>query len=476
MLLVHPRGCGARPDTGGRRAPALVVNAPEGLRHRLRHLGTDELLDALCPAARRHRQRRSSSGPRSRPCARRPDGPSPARPRPPTWSRRSRLIVERVAPSLLAEPGVGVISAARILNAWSHAGRIRSEAAFAMLAGVAPIPASSGQTVRHRLNRSGDRQLNRALHTIVLSRLQHMPRPAPTRSADGPRARRDREIKRCLKRFVARRLFRLLEDSAAGGLTDIEASSCWVWERLRWSVAVASATCRRPRSSRRSMADSPTTPSVASSSVCCAMTWCSSTTWAVRHEAPYHRVGSVAHPRPPRRPGEAGGSPTPEVRSPDGSSPDQVVTVRRGRAVHASKAERCRETEPVLDAPRLVTRPEPRGYGRSWCSVLHSRWRPSRSSAIPSDGRGWPARRGAGQRCHRGIAGHPSCRPVIGERGKRLGGARRVRVIGPGAGAPSAVTVGAWRSHRSTPRPGKPAAWGRVAADTRHVTMGGGRR
>jgi len=122
--------------------------------------------------------------------------------------------VTQERPELLAEPGVGVITAARILNAWSHAGRIRSEAAFAMLAGVAPIPASSGQTVRHRLNRSGDRQLNRALHTIVLSRLQHHADTrayAERRQAEG---RSDREIRRCLKRFVARGLFRLLESSA----------------------------------------------------------------------------------------------------------------------------------------------------------------------------------------------------------------------------------------------------------------------
>ncbi len=55
-----------------------------------------------------------------------------------------------------------------MLAAWSHPGRCRSDAAFAMLAGAVPIPASSGKTVRHRLNRSGDRQLNRALHNIAL--------------------------------------------------------------------------------------------------------------------------------------------------------------------------------------------------------------------------------------------------------------------------------------------------------------------
>ena len=68
------------------------------------------------------------------------------------------------------ESGFGRVNAAEIVCAWSHPGRVRSEAAFAALAGVAPIPASSGQTVRHRLNRSGDRKLNRALHNAVLIR------------------------------------------------------------------------------------------------------------------------------------------------------------------------------------------------------------------------------------------------------------------------------------------------------------------
>jgi transposase len=125
-----------------------------------------------------------------------------------------RVLVDRLAPQLLAESGVGPVSAAQLLCAWSHAGRLRSEAAFAALAGVAPIPASSGQTVRHRLNRAGDRQVNRALHTIVLSRLAHDPETkayAERRKAEG---KTPREIKRCLKRHLARRLFKLMERSA----------------------------------------------------------------------------------------------------------------------------------------------------------------------------------------------------------------------------------------------------------------------
>jgi transposase len=120
-------------------------------------------------------------------------------------------IVKAWRPDLLTEPGIGPIVAATILCAWSHPGRIHNEAAFAMLAGVSPIPASSGLTTRHRLNRSGDRQLNRALHVIVLSRLRYHPATrayAERRRAEG---RTDREIKRCLKRYIARQLYRRLE-------------------------------------------------------------------------------------------------------------------------------------------------------------------------------------------------------------------------------------------------------------------------
>ena len=119
-----------------------------------------------------------------------------------------------MAPVLLGEPGVGDVSAAEILMAWSHPGRFRSDAAFASLAGAAPIPASSGQVVRHRLNRGGDRQLNRALHIIVLSRLRHHDETrayAQRRTTEG---KSSREIRRCLKRYVARRLFKLLESTA----------------------------------------------------------------------------------------------------------------------------------------------------------------------------------------------------------------------------------------------------------------------
>jgi transposase len=125
-----------------------------------------------------------------------------------------RQLVMAMAPALLGQPGIGPISAAQLLISWSHPGRFRSEAAFAMLGGAAPVEASSGQVVRHRLNRGGDRQLNRALHTIVMLRQTHH---GPTRAYTSRRVaqgKSEREIRRCLKRSLARQLYRLLERTA----------------------------------------------------------------------------------------------------------------------------------------------------------------------------------------------------------------------------------------------------------------------
>lgn len=123
-----------------------------------------------------------------------------------------RVIVRSWRPDLLEQLGVGPIVAATVLCAWSHPGRIHSEAAFAMLAGAAPIPANSGQvTSRYRLNRYGDRQLNRALHTIVLSRIRYDQATRAYLTRRTAEGKTTREIKRCLKRYVARDLYRLLE-------------------------------------------------------------------------------------------------------------------------------------------------------------------------------------------------------------------------------------------------------------------------
>lgn len=120
-------------------------------------------------------------------------------------------LVRSWRPDLLDQCGIGPIVAATILCAWSHPGRIGSEAAFAMLAGVAPIPASSGKVTHHRLNRYGDRRLNQALHTIVLCRQRTDPQTRDYTARRTTEGKSTRSIRRCLKRYVARDLYRLLE-------------------------------------------------------------------------------------------------------------------------------------------------------------------------------------------------------------------------------------------------------------------------
>ena len=121
--------------------------------------------------------------------------------------------VSEAAP-LLEEKGFQAVTAAKCLVAWSHEGRVRSEAAFASLAGVNPIPASSGNTVRHRLNRGGDRRLNSALHMAATTRLTYEPVTrdyVEKRRAEG---KTDKEIRRSIKRYLARRVFRILTAEA----------------------------------------------------------------------------------------------------------------------------------------------------------------------------------------------------------------------------------------------------------------------
>jgi transposase len=129
-------------------------------------------------------------------------------------NRRQLLaIVNDIAPGLTSRYGIGPVSAAQAIVSFSHPGRCRSEAAFAALGGTSPIPASSGQTVRHRLNRGGDRALNRAIHAIAVTRIRSCARTrayVARRNAEGKTAR---EIRRCLKRYIARELYRQLTRS-----------------------------------------------------------------------------------------------------------------------------------------------------------------------------------------------------------------------------------------------------------------------
>jgi transposase len=122
-----------------------------------------------------------------------------------TADRQLRHLIKPLAPATLALPGVGVQVATQLLiTAGDNPDRLRSEAALAHLCGVAPLPASSGRTHRHRLNRGGDRQANHALHMAVLNRMRYHPatrRYVERRTQQGLSTK---DIIRCLKRYLIR--------------------------------------------------------------------------------------------------------------------------------------------------------------------------------------------------------------------------------------------------------------------------------
>ncbi|MEV7037529.1 transposase [Amycolatopsis sp. NPDC051061] len=199
-----------RADTQ-RQIKALIVTAADTLRERLRGLTVAKLI-AVCAGMR-------------------PDTTDAATPVTATKialrslaRRHQQLSVEigeldallgplvvATNPRLAAANGVGPDVAGQLLvTAGQNHDRIGSEAAFAMLCGVAPIPASSGKTTRHRLNRGGDRQANAVLYRVVLCRLRWDPR---TRAYTERRTREGlskKEIIRCLKRYIARELYQLI--------------------------------------------------------------------------------------------------------------------------------------------------------------------------------------------------------------------------------------------------------------------------
>ena len=210
VLMMTRAGAVAARTAAINHLKALIVSAPEALRAELRGRTSDAQI--ACCTRLHHRpaqdlQHRAtvralrSTAQRVQALKAEADD----------LEREIARLVTEVQPQLVELPGAGPISAAQVLISWSHRGRLRSEAAFAALAGAAPIPASSGLTNRHRLNRGGDRQLNRALHTIVLTRSRTDPATRAyitRRLAEGKTLR---ETKRCLKRIIARQIFRALQ-------------------------------------------------------------------------------------------------------------------------------------------------------------------------------------------------------------------------------------------------------------------------
>lgn len=186
---------------------ALIVTAPDGLRHRLR--------DGLSLATQLGRARRFPDNHPDpielqtrfalRELARRIGFLDDQNRR---LETRIGDLVTTHAPALLGVFGVGPHAAAQLLAAaGDNPHRIRSEAAFAKLCGVCPLPASSGKTSRHRLNRGGDRRANNALFTIVLVRMRHDPATRAYVERRTAQGKTRKEIIRCLKRFVAREVF-----------------------------------------------------------------------------------------------------------------------------------------------------------------------------------------------------------------------------------------------------------------------------
>lgn len=131
-----------------------------------------------------------------------------------THTQHLATLTHKAAPELVQAFGIGVDTAAEMLITFGdNAHRVHSEAAFAKMCGVCPIPASSGKTVRHRLNRGGNRQANAALFRVVIVRMRwHEPTRAyvTRRTAQG---RSKREIIRCLKRYVAREIYHIVRNT-----------------------------------------------------------------------------------------------------------------------------------------------------------------------------------------------------------------------------------------------------------------------
>jgi transposase len=123
-----------------------------------------------------------------------------------------RALVQAHRPRLLAETGCGALTAATLVGRTAGAQRFATDARFGRQTGTAPIPASSGNRQRHRLHRGGDRQVNRALHMIAITRARHDPATRaylPRKTAEG---KTPKQAIRCLKRHLARRFHHILAE------------------------------------------------------------------------------------------------------------------------------------------------------------------------------------------------------------------------------------------------------------------------
>ncbi|MFA5883640.1 MAG: IS110 family transposase [Acidimicrobiia bacterium] len=208
-LRVVRRSAVTARTAAGNQLVNLVLTAPEELRGNLRGLSTAKLVAAAAafrPATPTTVNAATKLAMRE--AARRHQG---------LTAEIARLetaigaLVTRVAPELLKLHGVGLnVAAALLVTVGDNPSRLRNEASFAHLCGVAPIPASTGRTTRHRLNRGGDRQANNALWRIALVRMSTDPATRDYVERRTKEGLSKREIIRCLKRYIAREVFTAL--------------------------------------------------------------------------------------------------------------------------------------------------------------------------------------------------------------------------------------------------------------------------
>jgi len=128
-----------------------------------------------------------------------------------TLEREIAGLVAKIAPQLLTEPGFGPLTAAKLVGEIAGAHRFATAAKLARAAGVAPIPASSGSTQRQRLDQGGNRQINAALHRVIVTRARCHPATQDYIARRRAEGKSTREAIRCLKRYLARRVWRLLQ-------------------------------------------------------------------------------------------------------------------------------------------------------------------------------------------------------------------------------------------------------------------------
>jgi transposase len=206
-LLVERDGAERARTAALNQLQALVVTAPAPLRERLQAMSGAALARRL-PRLRG----REPLLPLLRRLARRAEQLAAELER---VDQELTAILHALAPELLAEYGVGPFVGAQLVVSSGDPARMGSEASFASLAGACPIPASSGQRQRQRLNPGGDRQLNRALHVIALTRIRGHEETRAYYQRLLDRGKSKREAIRCIKRALARRFYRVLSANPA---------------------------------------------------------------------------------------------------------------------------------------------------------------------------------------------------------------------------------------------------------------------